>query len=79
MDHWGEADTSVAARMAAFCASMPEVLLDKPQLKLDGTTLTPREALAAVQADSALGRRIAKQMAKGGIVTLTKPNEARFR
>ena len=65
--------------MAAFCASMPEVLLDKPQLKLDGTALTPRDALAAVQVDSALGRRIAEQVAEGGIVALTKPDEARFR
>ena len=79
IDHWGETDTSVAARMAAFCASMAEVLLDKPQLKLDGTALTPREALAAVQVDSALGRRIAEQVAEGGIVALTKPDEARFR
>jgi len=78
-DHWGETDTSVAARMAAFCASMPDILLDKPQLKLDGTALTPREALAAVQVDSALGRRIAQQVAEGGIVALTKPDEARFR
>ena len=79
MDHWGETDTTVPARMAAFCASMPEALLDKPQLKLDGTALTPREALAVLQADSALSRRIAEQVTKGGIVALTKPNEARFR
>ena len=37
MDQWGEADSSAAARLAAFCASMPDALLDKPQLKLDGS------------------------------------------
>jgi long-chain acyl-CoA synthetase len=79
MDQWGEADSSAAARLAAFCASMPETLLDKPQLKLDGAALTPRDALAAVQADNALGRRIAERVAEGGIVALTRPDEARFR
>jgi long-chain acyl-CoA synthetase len=79
MDHWGDADASLVARLTAFCASMPAALLDKPQLKLDGTALTPREALTAVQADNALGRRIAERVADGGIVALTKPDEARFR
>lgn len=79
MDQWGESDSSAKARLAAFCASMPEALLDKPQLKLDGTKVTPREALAAVQAGNALGRRIAERVAEGGIVALTKPDEARFR
>lgn len=79
MDHWGDTDGSLGARFAAFCDSMPPVLLDKPQLKLDGAALTPREALAAIRADSATGRRIAEVVADGGIVALTKPDEARFR
>ena len=79
MDHWGDTEGSPGARFAAFCDSMPPALLDKPQLRLDGTALTPRDALAAIRADSALGRRIAEVVAYGGIVALTKPDEARFR
>lgn len=79
MDHWGDTDGSLGARFAAFCASMPEALLDKPHLKLDGSALTPREALAAIRADNALGRRLGERVAEAGIVALTQPDEARFR
>jgi acyl-CoA synthetase (AMP-forming)/AMP-acid ligase II len=79
MDHWGDTDGTPGARFAAFCASMPAALLDKPQLRLDGTALSPRAALAAIDADDALGRRITECVAEGGVVALTKPNEARFR
>lgn len=79
IDQWGEADPSVANRLRAFCASMPDALLDKPQCKLDGSAMTPREALAAVEANNDLGRRISKRVSEGGIAALTKPDEARFR
>jgi hypothetical protein len=58
---------------------MPAPLLDKPQLKLDGQALTPRAALAAVRAGDALGQRLAAAIDRGGIVALTRPDEARFR
>ena len=58
---------------------MPEALLDKPQLKLEGEALAPRAALAALRAGDALGQRLAQAIAKDGIVALTKPDEARFR
>ena len=79
MDHWGETDSSASARLLAFCASMPEVLLDKPQLQLDGNPMTPREALIAVQSNNLLGQRIAELVTQNGIVGMTKPNESRFR
>ena len=78
-DHWGDTDGSVATRFAAFCASMPAALLDKPQLRLDGAALTPREALAALQTGSALGARIGEVVGALGIVALLQPDEARFR
>ena len=81
VDEWGEGETAadVASRLRAYCASMPDALLDKPQFKLDGSALTPREALAAVGADNDLGRRIIGRVGDGGVVALTKPDEARFR
>ena len=79
MDHWGVNEYSPSEKLAAFCASMPEALMDKPQLKLDGQTLTPREALAAVQSHNSLGQSISELIAQHGIVSMTKPNEARFR
>jgi long-chain acyl-CoA synthetase len=79
IDQWGDTDADVANRLRAFCASMPEALLDKPQFKLDGAALTPREALAAVEANNDLGRRVVEQVGEGGIVALTKPDESRFR
>ncbi len=79
IDQWGEADADVASRLRAFCASMPDALLDKPQFKLDGRALTPREALAAVEASNDLGRRIIDRVGEGGVVALTKPDESRFR
>jgi hypothetical protein len=41
--------------------------------------MTPREVLAAVESNNDLGRRISKRVSEGGIVALTKPDEARFR
>ncbi len=79
VDFWGDGLDGAAARMAAFCASQPEPLLDKPQLKLDGQALTPRNALAALHANDALGQRLAQAVAESGIVGLTRPDEARFR
>jgi hypothetical protein len=65
--------------LVAFCASKPEALLDKPQLKLDDIALTPREALIAVQSNNPLGQRVSELVTRNGIVVMTKPNEARFR
>ena len=79
MDFWGDTDGSAGARLAAHCASMPAALLDRPQFKLDGAAITPREALAAIGRDDATGRRIAEVVAADGIVALTRPDEARFR
>jgi long-chain acyl-CoA synthetase len=76
-DFWGDAVVEAAARMAAFCASMPAPLLDRPHLRLDGKALTPQQALAALQADDALGQRLAAAIDAGGIVALTQPDEAR--
>ena len=56
-----------------------EPLLDRPQLRLDGEALTPRQALAALQAGDALGQRLASAIDRGGIVALTRPDEARFK
>jgi hypothetical protein len=41
--------------------------------------LTPREALAAVEAHNDLGRRVVERVGEGGVVALTKPDESRFR
>jgi long-chain acyl-CoA synthetase len=79
VDEWGSTDGSVQARLAAFMASLPAVLLDRPLLKLDGGMLTPTDASAALQADSATGRRMADAIATGGIVALLRPDEGRFR
>jgi acyl-CoA synthetase (AMP-forming)/AMP-acid ligase II len=79
VDFWGDGLDGAAARLAAFCASMPEALLDRPQLRLDGQALTPRQALAALQAGEVLGQRLATAIDSGGIVAMTRPNEARFR
>jgi len=79
MDHWGDTDGTPGMRFAAFCASMPAALMDRPLLMADGAALTPRDALAALEADDTLGRRLGELVAEGGVVALTKPNEARFR
>jgi acyl-CoA synthetase (AMP-forming)/AMP-acid ligase II len=79
VDFWGDGLGGAQVRLAAFCDSMPAPLLDKPQLKLDGQALTPRAALAAVRAGDALGQRLAAAIDGGGIVALTRPDEARFR
>ena len=79
VDFWGDALDDAATRMAAFCASQSEPLLDRPQLRLDGEALTPRQALAALRSGDALGQRLARAIDGGGIVALTRPDEARFR
>jgi long-chain acyl-CoA synthetase len=79
VDFWGDGLDSAESRLAAFCASQSEALLDKPQLKLDGQVLTPRQVLAALQAGDALGQRLAVAIEHGGIVALTRPDEARFK
>jgi acyl-CoA synthetase (AMP-forming)/AMP-acid ligase II len=79
VDQWGDTDADVANRLRAFCASLPDALVDKPQFKLDGAALTPREALAAVEANNDLGRRVVERVGEGGVVALTKPDESRFR
>ena len=79
VDQWGDTDADVANRLRAFCASLPDALLDKPQFKLDSAALTPREALAAVEANNDLGRRVIERVGEGGVVALTKPDESRFR
>ena len=79
IDFWGDTDDSAAARLQSFCASMPAALLDRPQLKVDGVAMTPREALAAVDAHSALGQRVTTIIDTQGLVAMTQPDEARFR
>ncbi len=79
VDFWGDGLDDAVARLAAFCASQPEPLLDRPQLRLDGESLTPRQALAALRFGDALGLRLAAAIDAGGIVALTRPDEARFR
>jgi hypothetical protein len=58
---------------------MPASLLDRPQLKVDGVAVTPRQALAAVDEHSVLGQRVAKIIDTQGLVAMTQPDEARFR
>jgi len=79
VDFWGDGFEGAEARLAAYCASLPEGLLDKPQFKLDGEALTPSAAREALRAGDALGQRLAQAIGEGGIVALTKPDEARFR
>jgi acyl-CoA synthetase (AMP-forming)/AMP-acid ligase II len=79
VDFWGDGLEGAEVRLAAFCASQPEPLLDRPQLRLDFEPLTPRHALAALQSRDALGQRLAAAIDGGGIVALTRPDEARFR
>ncbi len=78
-DFWGDGPDGVEARVAAFCASMPDALLDKPLLRLDGQALTPREALAEVARGSVLGNALAAVVAERGRVVLLQPDEPRFR
>ncbi|MGL6110483.1 MAG: class I adenylate-forming enzyme family protein [Rubrivivax sp.] len=78
-DVWDDTDGQPGERFAAFCSSMPPALLERPHLRLDGQALTPRAALAAIEAGSALGRRVVEVVAAGGIVALLQPDEARFR
>ncbi len=79
MDHWGDTGPDPVSRLQAYCDSLPQGLMDKPLLRLDEQPITPREALAAVRAANPLGERLAACVAQGGVVALTKPDEARFR
>lgn len=79
VDFWGEAGDDAAARFGAFCASLPPALMALPHLRVDGAPVTPCEALRALGAGSALGRRIAGIVEVHGVVELTRPDEARFR
>jgi long-chain acyl-CoA synthetase len=79
VDLWSEAAGDVLARFRSFCASMPPALMDVPHLKLDGTAMSPRAALAELEKGGEIGRRIAAVIESSGVVELTKPNEARFR
>ena len=79
VDFWGDTDDSVAARVAAFCASMPAALTERPLLRLDGAPLTPAQALEAIGQPGEPGQSLVRQIAEQGIVALTRPDEARFR
>jgi long-chain acyl-CoA synthetase len=80
VDFWGDRlDGDVAARFQAFCTSLPEPLRDRPQLRLAGRPLTPRQALTALQAGDAIGQALEQAIGQGGIVALLRPDEARFR
>jgi len=79
VDLWSETADDALARFRSFCASMPPALMDVPHLKLDGAPMTPLAALAELEKNGEIGRRIAAVIESGGIVELTKPNEARFR
>jgi acyl-CoA synthetase (AMP-forming)/AMP-acid ligase II len=79
VDFWGDTDDTVAARLAAFCASMPAALTERPLLRLDGAPLTPAQALEAIGQPGEPGLSLVRQIAEQGIVGLTRPDEARFR
>jgi acyl-CoA synthetase (AMP-forming)/AMP-acid ligase II len=81
VDFWGDGLETAADTMRAFCASQPAALLDKPTLRLvDGTRLSARQALAALEAaDDAVGSRLAAAIDAGGLVSLLQPDEARFK
>jgi len=79
VDLWNEAAGDAVTRFRSFCASMPPALMDVPHLKLDGTAMSPRAALAELEKGSEIGRRIVAVIESSGVVELTKPNEARFR
>lgn len=79
VDFWGDTDGSAAARLRAYCASMPPALMDVAHLKVDGVAMTPRDALREIEQGGTIGRRIEQIVAESGIVELTRPDEARFR
>mgnify|MGYP000980426483 CR=1 FL=1 len=79
VDSWGESDGATApARFAAFCASMPPALMDMPHLRVDGSPVTPREALSELEQGTVKGERLARTIEEQGVSALTRPNEARF-
>jgi acyl-CoA synthetase (AMP-forming)/AMP-acid ligase II len=79
IDFWGDVGEDVRTRFNAFCASMPPALLDMPHMKLDGTPVTPREALSDLEQGTERAQRIVDVIVAQGIIALTAPNEARFR
>jgi len=77
---WGEsAEDDALTQFKSFCASMPAGLMDVSHLRLEGVAMTPRAALAEIEKDGEIGRRIVTIINTDGIVALTKPDEARFR
>ena len=79
VDFWGDTPSSAIERVRALCASMPAALLSVPHFKVDGAGVSPNEALHALETGTALGARIEALVDAGGVVALTKPDEARFR
>ena len=79
VDFWGDTDDTPLARFTAFCDSLPPKLLDVPHLKVDGETMTPRDALRELENMTETGERLSTLIDEFGIVGLTKPTEARFR
>jgi acyl-CoA synthetase (AMP-forming)/AMP-acid ligase II len=79
IDFWGDVGEDVKTRFNAFCASMPPALLDMPHMKLDGTPVTPREALSDLEQGTERAQRMVDVIVAQGIIALTAPNEARFR
>jgi fatty-acyl-CoA synthase len=79
VDFWGDGLETALDKLKACCDSMPQALLRVGHFRLEGEELTPETALRALAAGDALGRRIASTIDRGGVVALTRPDEARFR
>lgn len=79
VDFWGDVGEEPEARLRAFVASMPPALSGVPLLRVDGTPLSPCEALALLDAGGEQCARIASIVSGQGVVELTRPDEARFR
>lgn len=79
VDFWGEGADDPEARFRAFLGSMPSTLLGIPHLRVDGAPVTPRDALDALEAGDPSWSRAAAIVAGGGVVELTRPDDARFR
>ena len=82
VDLWGETEEAAdktLARLQACCDSLPEALWDRPHFKLGSNQFTPREALAALQQSSTAGLAMRQAIETAGVVSLLKPDEARFR
>jgi fatty-acyl-CoA synthase len=57
---------------------MPPALMDMPHLRVDGSPVTPREALSELEQGTVKGQRIVRIIEEQGVSVLTRPNEARF-